>query len=242
MTLTDRHGATGAEPPRRRARALDSPAASGTADRAAARPGDPVRPPPPSRADRADPGGGRAAGRASSPARGTTRSGSGRPGAPSCSPTRAGAVRCLPPVRGCSDRGSTGASGRCAGRTTSGYEMLRLADRRGGTLGPWARAAVDRRFADDLARACTEARPATSSSGPPPRSCGFNSWRQGEGVARGGDPDAHGGRRAGRRGRPRPRVAPAARVVGPQRPGVSRRRRAWSGAVRCSGTSGPATP
>jgi hypothetical protein len=66
-----------------------------------------------------------------------------------------------------------------------GYDLLRHAAARGGTLGPWARAALDRRLADDLTAAC--------DAGAHPAPCRFlagvadlavtaNSWRQGWSV------------------------------------------------------------
>ena len=66
-----------------------------------------------------------------------------------------------------------------------GYDLLRHAAARGGTLGPWARAALDRRLADDLATACAAgAHPAPCRvlAGVADLAVAANSWRQGWSV------------------------------------------------------------
>jgi len=66
-----------------------------------------------------------------------------------------------------------------------GYDLLRAAAARGAPLGPWAREAVDARFARDLDAAC--ARPAAAPgcdvvAGVVDVAVTANSWRQGDGV------------------------------------------------------------
>jgi hypothetical protein len=76
-----------------------------------------------------------------------------------------------------------------------GYDLLRYADRKGQPLGPWARHAVDARFASQLRELCPAATGVTGAvtGGVTNTACrltgdfyasvvGFNSWRQGYGA------------------------------------------------------------
>lgn len=66
-----------------------------------------------------------------------------------------------------------------------GYDLLRHAAARGGTLGPWARAALDRRLARDLVAACdarTHPAPCRVLAGVADLAVAANSWRQGWSV------------------------------------------------------------
>lgn len=63
-----------------------------------------------------------------------------------------------------------------------GYNLLRLAARRGGALGPWAREAIDRRFAADLFATCGAQPACRTVAAAAAAFVRVNSWRQGEGV------------------------------------------------------------
>ncbi|TDD71555.1 hypothetical protein E1262_05215 [Jiangella aurantiaca] len=96
-----------------------------------------------------------------------------------------GSVHVTDPDGGCSWLGDTtyGFDRACRSHDL-GYDLLRYATAKGGELGPWARRAIDERFAADLRSRCAEvdggaacsalARLTTSA-------VGFNSWRQGYG-------------------------------------------------------------
>lgn len=89
------------------------------------------------------------------------------------------------PTGGCSWLGDTpyGFDRACRSHDL-GYDLLRYATVKGGELGPWARHAIDDRFAADLRARCSEmdggsgcAALAHTTTG----AVGFNSWRQGYG-------------------------------------------------------------
>lgn len=96
-----------------------------------------------------------------------------------------GSVHLTDPSGGCSWLGDTRYGfGRACRSHDLGYDVLRYATAKGGELGPWARRAIDDRFAADLRARCSEpdggagcsalARATTGA-------VGFNSWRQGYG-------------------------------------------------------------
>ncbi|WP_116951487.1 hypothetical protein [Jiangella endophytica] len=96
-----------------------------------------------------------------------------------------GSAHLIDPDGGCSWLGDTTyAFGRACRSHDLGYDLLRYATAKGGELGPWARRAIDGRFAADLRERCAEtdggagcAALARVTTG----AVGFNSWRQGFG-------------------------------------------------------------
>ncbi|SDS85609.1 hypothetical protein [Jiangella sp. DSM 45060] len=94
-------------------------------------------------------------------------------------------VHLTDPSGGCSWLGDTTYGfGRACRSHDLGYDVLRYATLQGGELGPWARHAIDDRFAADLrarcslvdgGAGCSSLARATTSA------VGFNSWRQGYG-------------------------------------------------------------
>ncbi|PZF79565.1 phospholipase A2 [Jiangella anatolica] len=96
-----------------------------------------------------------------------------------------GSVHLTDPDGGCSWLGDTTYDfGRACRSHDLGYDLLRYATVKGGELGPWARRAVDDRFAADLRARCAAvdggagcAALARVTAG----AVGFNSWRQGYG-------------------------------------------------------------
>ena len=96
-----------------------------------------------------------------------------------------GAARLIDPAGGCSWLGSTSYDFGTACRAHDlGYDLLRYATAKGGSLGPWARHAVDDRFAADLRERCATVSGGAACAGlarVTVGAVGFNSWRQGYG-------------------------------------------------------------
>jgi hypothetical protein len=96
-----------------------------------------------------------------------------------------GSARLVDPSGGCSWLGSTEYDFGPACRAHDlGYDLLRYATAQGGELGPWARRAIDDRFAADLRDRCAEAgggRSCAALARVTAGAVGFNSWRQGYG-------------------------------------------------------------
>ncbi|TDC48190.1 hypothetical protein E1212_21970 [Jiangella ureilytica] len=96
-----------------------------------------------------------------------------------------GAARLVDPAGGCSWLGSTSYDFGPACRAHDlGYDLLRYATAKGGALGPWARHAVDDRFAADLRERCAAVSGGAACAGlarATVGAVGFNSWRQGYG-------------------------------------------------------------
>lgn len=96
-----------------------------------------------------------------------------------------GAVLMVDPDGGCSWLGSTEYDFGPACRAHDlGYDLLRYATVKGGELGPWARHAIDDRFAADLQDRCAEVDGGTTCAAlarATAGAVGFNSWRQGYG-------------------------------------------------------------
>jgi hypothetical protein len=97
-----------------------------------------------------------------------------------------GSVRLVDPAGGCSWLGSTSYDFGPACRAHDlGYDLLRYATAKGGSLGPWARHAVDDRFAADLHERCAAVSGGAACAGlarVTAGAVGFNSWRQGYGT------------------------------------------------------------
>ncbi|MBB5790914.1 hypothetical protein [Jiangella mangrovi] len=96
-----------------------------------------------------------------------------------------GSARLVDPSGGCSWLGSTTYDFGPACRSHDlGYDLLRYATAKGGTLGPWARHAVDDRFGADLRERCAAVSGGAGCAGlahVTAGAVGFNSWRQGYG-------------------------------------------------------------
>lgn len=96
-----------------------------------------------------------------------------------------GSVRLVDPAGGCSWLGDTAYDFGSACRAHDlGYDLLRYATAKGGELGPWARRAVDDRFAADLRDRCAAVeggRSCAALARVTAGAVGFNSWRQGYG-------------------------------------------------------------
>lgn len=96
-----------------------------------------------------------------------------------------GTVLMADPAGGCSWLGSTEYDFGPACRAHDlGYDLLRYATVKGGELGPWARHAIDDRFAADLQDRCAEVDGGTTCAAlarVTAGAVGFNSWRQGYG-------------------------------------------------------------
>lgn len=96
-----------------------------------------------------------------------------------------GTVRLVDPSGGCSWLGSTSYDFGPACRSHDlGYDLLRYATAKGGSLGPWARRAVDDRFAADLRDRCASVDGGAACASLARVTVGavdFNSWRQGYG-------------------------------------------------------------
>ncbi|RIQ32171.1 hypothetical protein DY240_05990 [Jiangella rhizosphaerae] len=99
-----------------------------------------------------------------------------------------GSVHLTDPHGSCSWLGDTTYGfGRACRSHDLGYDLLRYATEKGGELGPWARRAIDDRFAADLRARCAEVDGGAGCSAladVTTSAVAFNSWRQGYGTPR----------------------------------------------------------